>query len=232
MTDLLDDRCILFFVKCPEAGSVKTRLAAALQEINSVELYQNFVLDILSTLETLGVTFRICYYPEDKEDYCVQWLGKQYHYIPQKGEDLGHRMQNSFRHAFLEGFCRVVIVGSDSPDLPGDFIEEALTALEMQDSVIGPSFDGGYYIIGFRKDSFVPAVFGGIKWSTDTVFRDTMEILHHAGHKTYLLRKWGDVDTAADLKSLIERGKHTGFIFSKTMSYLFENNIDEFMREE
>jgi len=94
-----DEKLILFFMKYPEKGlpsseakgQVKTRLAKELGEIATFELYKNFVLDLLSMLETLKIHLWICFYPESSQDKLVEWLGKQYCYVPQKGENLGQK---------------------------------------------------------------------------------------------------------------------------------------------
>jgi len=143
-----DDGCILFFVKYPEKGRVKRRLSADLDEAITVELYKNFILDLLSTLEKFGVEFRICFYPHNSQEKFMEWLGTQYSYIPQIGKDLGQRMKNSFIQTFAEGFHRVIIIGSDSPDLPGALIKKGFLSLKTHHAVVGPSFDGGYYLIG------------------------------------------------------------------------------------
>ena len=155
--------CILFFVKYPEAGLVKTRLSAELNETMAVELYRTFVLDLLSMLGKFATPFQICFFPENSLEKFMGWLGDKYAYMPQHGEDLGQRMENSLAEAFAQGFNRAIIIGSDSPDLPEELIHEAFSSLEIHDAVIGPSVDGGYYLIGFRNDAFLPEAFEGIE---------------------------------------------------------------------
>jgi len=221
-----DDRCIFFFVKYPEKGKVKKRLSIDLDESITVELYKNFVLDLISTLEKLEVHLWICFYPNNSREKLIKWLGNQYCYKPQKGEDLGQRMKNSFLQAFAKGCLRVIVIGSDIPDLPDAFINEAFLCLKTNDVVIGPASDGGYYLIGFRYDTFLPEVFEGIHWSTDTVFRETMNILEEAGLKIHILPEWSDIDTLADLKHLIRRNRDTDFKNSRTLSYISEEIED------
>ena len=86
--------------------------------------------------------------------------------------------------------------------------------------VIGPSFDGGYYLIGFRHDTFLPEAFDGICWSTETVFSETLTIVKNAGRRLYILPRWNDIDTCNDLEDLIERNQNTDFRRSMTFSYL------------
>jgi rSAM/selenodomain-associated transferase 1 len=198
----LDDRCLLFFVKYPEKGKVKSRLASVIGEQPAAKLYRGFIMQMLSTLKTGDFPLSICFYPKNSLKALKEWLGSQYHYIPQKGKDLGERMRNAFTEAFKIGFTRVVLIGSDIPDLPLEFIEEALTSLKTMDAVIGPALDGGYYLIGFKEKTFSPQVFKGIAWGTENVFDETMQTLKKLRRKVYTLPYQRDIDTVEDLKSL------------------------------
>lgn len=217
-----NESCILLFVKYPNVGRVKTRLAEHIGQNVAADLYKNFVADILTTLHTLSVNFKIVFYPPDVENQFHQWLSEKYSYAPQIGRDLGQRIKNAFLQAFSDGFNSVVIIGSDSPDLPADFVNRALSVLNTRDVVIGPSSDGGYYLIGFVRDAFLPEVFEEISWGSDSVFEQTINILKQHKQKLYLLPQWYDVDTSEDLKSLLLRNKNTAFPKSATISHLRE----------
>jgi len=219
------DTCVLCFVKYPEKGQVKLRLAADLDEDIVVELYRNFVLDVLSIVKKLDTQFYLCFSPLNTQKKFREWLGSAYSYVPQEGNDLGERMKNSFSHAFAEGFRRVVLIGSDSPDLPGDFLRNAIVELQTHDIVLGPSSDGGYYLIGFRYNTFLPSMFDGISWSSSTVFQETMAKVKNAGRSLSLLPAWSDVDIISDLKNLVRRNRNTPFKSSHTISYLRRNKI-------
>jgi rSAM/selenodomain-associated transferase 1 len=196
----LDDRCLLFFIKNPEKGKVKTRLASAIGDEMAAKLYKRFLLEMLFTLNRGTFLFYLCYYPVDSLNDLKDWLGDHYLYMPQIGENLGERMKNGFLEAFSMNFKRVVLVGSDIPDLPLDFIEEAFTSLQEQDGVIGPSFDGGYYLIGFKNKSFSPRVFDGIRWGTKSVFEETLKVLKREELTVHTLKPLRDIDTAGDLR--------------------------------
>ena len=215
-----NDALILFFVKYPEPGEVKTRLTATIGPDTAAELYGNFVLDLLIRLRATRLPFRICFYPEQKRELLMGWLGDGYEYSPQRGADLGERMATAFLDAFAGGHRRVVLMGSDFPDLPQSFLEESLGALNTHDSVIGPTMDGGYYLIGFRAETFFHQVFEGMDWGTEGVFRQTLSILKDHRKRVYVLPVWNDIDTVEDLRELIQRSEGTGFATSKTMSFL------------
>ena len=212
--------CILFFVKYPVLRGVKTRLAEHVGHDVATDLYKSFVAEILTTLHTLSVNFRIVFYPPDAGDQFQQWLGEKYSYAPQIGQDLGQRMKNAFLQAFSDGFNSVVIIGSDSPDLPADYLDLGFTALDTNDVVVGPSSDGGYYLIGFVKNAFLPEVFGGISWNSHNVLEQTINILKQHKKKLYLLPQWHDVDTLADLNELVERNRNTAFSQSNTLALI------------
>lgn len=225
-----DDCCVLLFVKFPEKEKVKHRLAVGLTEDIAVELYRNFVLDTLSMLEGLPFPFYVCFYPPVDQKKFFTWLGTQYQFLPQEGADLGERMRSCFKRAFALGFHRVVLIGSDSPDLPYEYLKEAFTVLQTEDVVLGPAVDGGYYLIGFRNTTFTPSVFEKIHWSTPTVLAETMANIKEADHTIHLLPSWSDVDTIDDLERLVIRSKNTAFKSSRTITYLRQHHI--FMEDD
>ena len=214
-----ENRCIVIFVRYPEKGAVKSRLAPVLDEGLIVSLYESFVIDLLATLEKSGHPFRIAFTPADREEDIFRRFGRRDGF-PQAGADLGERMKNAFQRCFADGFSSVVIIGSDIPDLPPEIFAEAFAALESRDAVIGPAADGGYYLIGFRKETFVPEVFEGIAWSTGTVFAETVARLTRAGVGVHRLPLRRDVDTPEDLRDLVRRHRNTPFARSRTMACL------------
>jgi glycosyltransferase A (GT-A) superfamily protein (DUF2064 family) len=132
-------------------------------------------------------------------------------------------MERAFGQIFSEGFTSAVLIGSDIPDLTPAVFHEALESLKTNDVVMGPAADGGYYLIGFNKSAFLPYIFHGIAWGTNTVFREAMSILHGASLRVHLVPEWQDVDTLDDLKSLFERNRDTIFDKSRTMAYLVKH---------
>jgi rSAM/selenodomain-associated transferase 1 len=191
---------LLFFIKNPEKGKVKTRLASAIGDKMAVRLYKRFLLEMLFTLNRGTFLFYLCYSPESPVSDLKEWLGDQYLYMAQSGENLGERMKNGFVEAISMNFKRVILIGSDIPDLPLDFIEEAFASLLEKDAVIGPSFDGGYYLIGFKNETFSPRVFERIHWSTESVFEKTLKILEQEGLAVHTLQPLRDIDTVEDLR--------------------------------
>ncbi|MDA8125275.1 MAG: TIGR04282 family arsenosugar biosynthesis glycosyltransferase [Deltaproteobacteria bacterium] len=216
---MIVERCIVMFVKLPREGEVKTRLAADLAGGFVVSLYEAFVADLTAVLRRSGHPFRLAFTPPDRGDEIAARFG-DCPLIPQEGADLGERLKNAFQRSFADGYDRVVIIGSDSPDLPEESFSEAFRALDRRDAVIGPAADGGYYLIGFRKETFSPVVFDGIAWGTEQVFGQTMAHLKRAGRSVRRLPVRRDVDTPDDLRALLERHRDTPFAASRTMACL------------
>ena len=119
------DTLLLFFIRYPEAGEVKTRLAEVIGSREAAEVYRNFILDMLVRIKSSSIPFKICFSPEEKGGPLIAWLGKEYGYAPQRGGDLGEKMKAAFMDTYAEGFERVVLIGSDFPDLPSSFLNES-----------------------------------------------------------------------------------------------------------
>ena len=213
------DRLIIF-VKWPEKGRVKTRLSAAFGEEAVLEIYRCFVEDIIGTVKRSGFRLLIAYYPEDAGEKIAVWLGDDNDYILQVGADLGAKMSNAFRLVFERGVSRAVLIGSDFPDLPAEIISDAFSALKSEHAVIGPAKDGGYYLIGFRLDTFSSEVFDGIPWSTAEVLERTMSIFTREGLDVHQLPFWRDIDRPEDIVELVKQNMGKPFMQSKTMAYL------------
>ncbi len=222
------DSIVLLFIKAPQKGLVKSRLAAAIGPDAALELYKSFVLDVVEMLQDAGYPFRICFYPVAAQGAVSDWLGPRHQYAPQEGDDLGERMKNAFQRIFSEGYRRAVLIGSDIPDLAKAVLQESFASLEKNDLVLGPAADGGYYLMGFNKDSFLPELFHGIEWSSPTVFRDTVDIARAAKRSLHLAPEWNDVDSVQDLRKLFKRNESTGFTGSRTMTYLRIHRKDLF----
>jgi rSAM/selenodomain-associated transferase 1 len=214
------ERCLILMAKFPEQGQVKTRLAAKAGDHHATELYTRFVLDLLQTLPSRGWSFRLALYPWEKKTEMAGIIGEDVIQIPQWGNDLGERMGNVFKDVFAEGCEDVIVVGSDVPDLPPEFIHEAFTALADHDAVLGPACDGGYYLIGFRRKGFRDRIFDSLPWGMPEIFQLQMKHFQEQGLRVYILPPWQDIDTLADLKNMADLAAATPFAESRTMAYL------------
>lgn len=219
----LSNSCILLFVKAPQPGQVKSRLAKSIGQAHATRLYESFGLDLLACLSHLSAEVIIFFAPKTAEAQIKTWLGRDRHYQPQVGLDLGQRLHNAFEHTFQRGFERVLVIGSDSPDLPVAILQTALEGLQSHEVAIGASEDGGYYALGFSRQGFLPAVFQGIAWSTDKVFAQTLSCLQRHQKNLLQLPVWYDVDTLEDLNKFYHRQRDAN---SWTMRYLAQHQAE------
>jgi len=194
---------ILVFLKAPVKSTVKTRLAQSLGDDLTLELYKCFILDVLQKAETTGELI-LHYYPVDHEKPVADFVGN-YDRDPQQGLDLGERMAHAFSSTFEKGFEKAVLIGTDIPDIPVDYLHDAFKALDENDAVLGPSRDGGYVLIGFNRKDFSQEIFKGVSWSTSTVCEKTLEIMDLNRISCHKLPLWYDVDTGEDFNALIQR---------------------------
>jgi len=186
---------ILVFVRNPELGKVKTRLSRTIGNNAALKIYTILLAHTESVLNSMPVD-KVVYYSEEIQQNDL-WSEKLYQKKNQKGSDLGARMQNAFETAFKELYEKVVIVGSDLFDLNTTHIEDAFQALENHELVIGPSLDGGYYLLGMKK--LHSAVFKNKLWGTDSVLDATLNDLKQQTVK--VLEALNDIDTFEDLKA-------------------------------
>jgi rSAM/selenodomain-associated transferase 1 len=215
------NRCLAVFVRDPEPGKVKTRLAKAYGDPFAAKLYGYFVDDLLEALAPGSYHLELFFTPAEREVEIRQRFGVRFCYSPQEGEGLGERMENAFDSCFAKGFAATLLIGSDFPDLTAEVIEQAFVALENgQDAAVGPAFDGGYYLIGFRSAMFDPGVFQEMPWGESTVREKTLNRLHARGYRVSLAPAWHDIDTEEDLAALRARHANTPFSHSRTMAFL------------
>lgn len=208
-SSLKADSALVIFAKAPVAGQVKTRLCPPLTPDEAATLHGSFVLDTLEqTKAAIGklklplVRYLACAPSSTLVFFKIMKERQGVELIEQVGEDLGARMHQAFETMFVRGYKRVIIVGTDVPSLPLDHYKQALSLLDRNDLVLGPAFDGGYYLIGMTKPA--PSLFDQIPWSNDRVFALTREKADALGFSTGLIPAWRDIDTIDDLHALIE----------------------------
>ncbi len=198
--------CVIVFAKNPVPNQVKTRLVPSISPEQAAALYTAFLTDWCETLAKLsGVDLIIAHTPSEAQSDLQALIGDAAIYIPQIGAGLGERLTSATEWAAEHGYTKILLVGSDSPTLPISYISQALTLLDSRNTVIGPSTDGGYYLIGFSVETLVitvPHVFEEIAWSTADVFQQTVTRIREVEVTLGLLPPWYDIDTAKDLAFL------------------------------
>jgi len=192
---------LLIFAKAPEPGKVKTRLTPAISEKAAARLHQAFLSDILSATRPLQTRRVLACWPTTEDPFFEALKKKEsLQTITQKGRDLGEKMLNAFSWGFSEGFEKIVLIGSDAPSLPAEIIRSAFDILDNTALVLGPSCDGGYYLIGGKKA--MPELFRQLPWGTEKILEKTLVRAEQAGHHCQLLPFWYDVDRPGDLALL------------------------------
>ena len=185
-----------------QPGRVKTRLARTLGESHAAMVHAFFVLALIERLKTAAERRVVAFDPPQAERAFHTVVRGHWELAPQSEGDLGQRMQRLLTDGLLAA-QRVVLIGADSPDLPVTIIDEAFAALTTHDLVLGPSADGGYYLIGVARR--IPPVFQGIDWSTPQVWSQTTSRLRDAGIAWHELPPWYDVDDGEGLQDLAAR---------------------------
>lgn len=188
------------FAKWPQAGRVKTRLAAATSAEWAADVAVAFLRDLIRRLGMIGDRRVVAFAPPDAGPAFAEVVGRSFALVPQADGDLGRRLSTFFHEQFASGAGSVVVVGTDSPTLPPALVEQAFAELSRADVVLGPATDGGYYLVGCARR--VPPIFDGIAWSGPTVLGETISRLADPAWRLALLPPWYDVDTLDDWRLL------------------------------
>ena len=188
---------LIIFVKNPEAGKVKTRLAADIGPDKALEVYLQ-LLEITKLAATQVKASSYVYYSHYIPEQDL-WSGLGFEKRLQAAStDLGIRMYSAL-HEVLAHHQKVVIIGSDCPDISAEIIEQAFVSLNDYDAVVGPAVDGGYYLLGLCKAH--KKLFEHKEWSTSSVLKDTLADMQGLKMTYSLLPQLTDIDTAADMRT-------------------------------
>jgi rSAM/selenodomain-associated transferase 1 len=196
---------IVIFARAPEPGKVKTRLATQIGDEAAAKLYAAMLQDTISVVKSAAQETKsevvLCYTPDDAfapGDYSLSkfWHGAN---LPQNGKDLGEKMLNAAQNCFSHDANRVVIIGSDKPDLEVSTLRSAFEELENHDLLFGPALDGGFYLIGTRAP-FAESLFANVIWSHDLTLQVVLNNARHLNLSVALLPEGADVDEASDLQ--------------------------------
>jgi rSAM/selenodomain-associated transferase 1 len=200
---------LIIFAREPLPGQVKTRLAASIGDQAAAELYETMLYDVLKTARQLSDVETVVFWACEEES--LLHLAEKYRCNSrlQSPGALGLRMQAAFEEIFANGCELCCIIGSDAPDLPISYILEAyqLLAGQQTDVVLGPSRDGGYYLLGLRQ--VWPQLFTNIPWSSADVLEQSLVAARDSGLSTALLPEWQDIDTLEDLHAFHKRNRLT-----------------------
>jgi len=194
-------RAVIIMAKAPLAGTVKTRLQPHLSAEECARLAACFLHDAISKAKTLKNQLILAYSPAGEIDYFRGFADEKTSFVEQKGDNLGEKMFSAFEFAFAQNVEAAVMVGTDSPTFPADFIEQAFEFLEINsDAVLGKTEDGGFYLIGLRKPD--ARIFEAVRWSSPQAFARVRENIMNLNWHLREVPSWYDVDEAKDLEQL------------------------------
>jgi len=212
---------VVILTKAPEPGQSKTRLVPPLSAGEAAEIAKALLIDQLENVAGIdGVERYIAYTPESAASFFEALAPPAFRSFSQEGTSLGERMSHAFEYLFARGFQNVILIGSDLPPIPHAFVHQSFALLRGGEAhvVVGPSADGGYYLVGMNSPSC--AIFDGISWSRDDVLMRTLEKVTSLNLKYELLPSWYDIDTASDLTRLQSELNRGGAAMKNTSALL------------
>jgi rSAM/selenodomain-associated transferase 1 len=195
---------LIIFAKEPKVGRVKTRLAKTLPDLYVLDLYKAFVKDVLTMALSVKCDEKFIFYSGSGHSLkFLKSFEKGFVLKRQMGSDLGERMYNAFRRCEEKGFTKSIIIGTDCLSIRASTISTALKSLDQADCVLGPTFDGGYYLIGLKES--LKLYFKNITWSSESVLLKTLSNAKKSKKYVKLLSKKEDIDELPSLKKLLRQ---------------------------
>lgn len=187
--------------KEPKVGSTKTRLCPPLTPEEAAAFYEALLLDTIDLASKINnVDLAVAVTPPESTPYFEKNSPEGTVLVPVDCEDIGQCLYRVLGQLLKMGYEKVAALNSDGPTLPGEYIQRSYDRLEEFDIVLGPSEDGGYYLVGLKE--IRKQIFTGIDWSTSSVMRQTLEKCQNLGLNVDLLPSWYDIDTVKDIERL------------------------------
>lgn len=218
-------QAVILFTRVPIPGQTKTRLMPFLSGEACVMLHSDLIRNAYQACKGAEADILIYFTPEDKADILKKLLGGTERFFPQKGEGLGERMSQAFKESFRLGYEKILLIGTDIPELTADILKNAFEALDAYDAVVHPTADGGYYLIGLKEAR--DDIWDVSHYGTNTVLQDTLLLLERAGLRVSTGQELSDIDTKEDLLAWYgaDRCIHCGAC-TKSCRFLEKYKID------
>lgn len=214
---------LIVVAKRPWPGRTKTRLIPPLSPAEAADLYECLLKDTLDLVRGVqDVHLVLAYLPADETQYFAA-LAPDFELLPQRGNDLGERLDHALTHCLRLGYRRVAVMNSDGPTLPRNHLMSCFDVLSSgTDVVIGPSTDGGYYLLATRQP--IPRLTREVQMSTPRVTADTLALAVEEGLRVHLLPHWYDVDDVPTLLRLIGELADRAGAAAHTREFLKQNH--------
>ena len=199
----MDNSVIVVMAKQPVVGKTKTRLCPPFTPEEAANLFEALMRDtIYLTSQVPNAQTAVAISPPGSEAYFQSITPSNTRLLSVEGRDIGVCLAKSFELLFQQGYKKIIAFNADGPTLPLDYLVKTLEYLDQHDVVLGPSDDGGYYLIGLKKLNWI--LFKDINWSTNQVFEQTKLKVKQAGLSLAETPPWYDVDTDPDFKRLVK----------------------------
>ncbi|RMG61083.1 MAG: glycosyltransferase [Deltaproteobacteria bacterium] len=205
----MSEYSVIVFCREPEPGKVKTRLSPVIPPVHAAYLYEALLSDAVDILLSLDEADKYLFHTPNESTFFDRYRSFGIKVVPQGEGDLGERIARAMRSVLERGRGPAVVVGSDIPLLTADIIRQAVSLLSRHDVVVGPSRDGGYYLIA--ASSFHPGLFSEIPWSTEIVLEETLKKCRSLNLSWTLLGELQDIDRPEDLLSFVEELRSGSF---------------------
>ena len=204
MSQNFKDTALIVFVRLPVPGKVKSRLSESLGPRAAAAFYRECAEKLFRECALIASGAQLFIFYCDRQDKAAveRWAGPGFRFSPQRGHGLGRRLENALGEVFGSGAARAVVMASDVPDLSAGLITDAINGLVDYNIVLGPSLDGGYYLLGMSK--LHRELFRGISWSTDRVLSQTLDAAGRLGMSVKMMPQLRDIDTVKDLREWME----------------------------
>lgn len=214
---------LILMTRIPIAGKTKTRLMDTLSGAECADLHRNFLKDLMIVFKTLKqeMDIYITYTPENSMGVIEDIIPGFINCFPQVGQNLGDRMYNAISKVSGLGYEKVILIGSDIPQIKDEDLLSSFNILDKHDIVLGPTYDGGYYLIGMKKT--YKSIFSiNKKWGGKSVLESTIDIANTENLTVGLSSKYMDIDTKDDLIKFMDKYKYDNSIASNTISFVRE----------
>jgi rSAM/selenodomain-associated transferase 1 len=216
----LTNRLLVIMAKAPRPGSVKTRLAQSLSLQSVTELYRCLLSDTIALAQSLDQVEVVIMCPVPDVEELSRAVGSTVPIVAQTGQGLAAGLTSVFAHFTTRGHQRVIAFNSDSPHLPASVLVAAFDSLESDDLIVGPTYDGGYYLVGARAS--YPGLFTSDGMGTGSALETLLRRAGALGLSVHLTDPFYDIDVAADLSQLADDLKRIPGKAPRTAKWLFE----------
>lgn len=219
---LIHDKALIIFSRLPIGNETKTRLSPLLTEKEREDLHVSLWKDIFNSVDEINDTIDIFLYwtgNGDIKNY-KSLIPNSFKLCKQHGENLGKRMLNAINELFFNGYKQIVIIGADIPTVSADDIKNAFNALENFDVVLGPSLDGGYWLIGMKN--VIPEIFYINTWGNKNVLNATLKVMNEIGISYSIINKLLDIDTPEDIEIFMNNSSERGYFTRKFLYHILQ----------